>query len=97
MVYAWGSLPRAVWGQVGLKPQEEPAAWECVWDDVSHILYFRPVTHVNVLKFKKMLGPYENKKDCWDQNPPPLPSLETWATSMLCECVLPCLPHMALD
>lgn len=50
MGYAWGSLPGAVWGRVGLKPQEEPAARECVGDDVSHILYFRSLTHVNILK-----------------------------------------------
>ena len=50
MGYAWGSLPGAVWGRVGLRPQEEPAARECVGDDVSHILYFRSLTHVNILK-----------------------------------------------
>lgn len=77
MGYAWGSLPGAVWGRVGLRPQEEPAARECVGDDVSHILYFRSLTHVNILKLKKKnVRSHENKQDCWDRNPPPPPILE---------------------
>lgn len=42
-----------------------------VWGTLLLTTLFPVLTHVDILKQKKLLGPHENQQVCWDPNPPP--------------------------